>query len=84
LEPYPQSKVTVLAFYDDEKPNLNPFQKFLDIDHGGTLKNVRYTSGNIDDNPEIPDGGGDLEGPFPRPIIGTGVMNARCVAIEII
>lgn len=60
-----------------------PFKKFLNTDHGGTLKNSRYTSGNIDDKLETPDEGTDLEGPFPRPIIGTGVMNTRCIAIEI-
>lgn len=39
-----QFKFTVLAFYDGEKPEANPFQDFLAIPHHGELANSSYTT----------------------------------------
>ncbi|KAF8483612.1 hypothetical protein DFH94DRAFT_318194 [Russula ochroleuca] len=36
-------KFTVLAFYDDEKPEHDPFEDFLAIPHQGQLANSPYT-----------------------------------------
>lgn len=33
-----------MAFYDDKKPTVDPFEKFLAIPHQGQLKNSDYTT----------------------------------------
>ena len=84
-----------MAFYDDDKPERDPFQGFLGIRHGGRLANSPYTK--LDEamtllyNHIPADVATEIlspeDGPysFPRSgVAGIGVMNGRCVAVEIV
>jgi hypothetical protein len=99
LELLRQFKFTVLAFYDDEKPEHDPFEDFLAIPHQGQLANSPYTEldtattllyGYIPADvatmilsPSEKDRFARASFPSPE-IAGIGVMNARCVTVEMI
>jgi hypothetical protein len=99
LELLRQFKFTVLAFYDDGKPDPDPFDDFLVIPHHGQLVNSPYTT--LDTATTLlyehipadiatmilspPEE--DSIRPFSFPsseVAGTGVMNARWVTVEVI
>lgn len=88
-----------MAFYDDGKPERDPFEDFLGIPHHGQLANSSYTkldaaatllydhiSADIATTILSPSNEDSIE-PLSFPsseIAGIGVMNARYVAVEMI
>jgi len=77
-----------LAFYDDEKPDVDPFKDFLAIPQHGSLAESTYAKLDnaltvIYDHISADHAVSLFEDisvrSFPKEIAGLGVMNARCV-----